>query len=124
MQLPNPKWFIPAVIVITLLFGAIVCYAEDLWKITAYCACSKCCGKTDGIMASGKKVYPGAIACNWLPFGTKVKIEGIGIFTVEDRGAKSLFGTKTNHIKHIDIYMPTHREALKFGVRWLKVEVK
>jgi 3D (Asp-Asp-Asp) domain-containing protein len=97
--------------------------AGEVWKITSYCACQKCCGKTDAITASGKKAQYGMVACNWLPFGTKVKVEGLGVFTVQDRGAKSQFGSKTNHIKHIDVYLPTHKQALQFGVKWLEVEV-
>ncbi len=97
--------------------------AEELWLISAYDACMKCCGKTDGITASGKHVEYGYIACNWLKFGTKVHIKGLGIFTVQDRGAKSLFGSKTNHIKHIDVYLPTHQQARQFGVKYLKVTI-
>lgn len=99
-------------------------YANEIYKITAYCACEKCCGpRAQGLTASGKKVKSGMIALNWLPFGTKVNIKGLGIYTVEDRGAKSLFGTKKNPIKHIDIYMTNHQAALNFGVKWLEVEV-
>ena len=93
------------------------------WKLTAYCSCKKCCGKTDGITASGKPATRGFVACNWLPFGTIVDISGYGKYKVMDRGAKSQFGSKTNHIKHLDIWMPTHREALNFGVRYAQVEV-
>lgn len=97
--------------------------AAEIFKLTAYDACIKCCGKTDGITASGKIAKPHhTIACNWLPFGTKVKIMG-EIYTVQDRGAKSLFGSKKNHIKHIDIFMPTHKEARNFGVRYEPVEI-
>jgi len=97
-------------------------YAE-LWKITAYCACQKCCGKfSDGYFSSGRAVYYGGVACNWLNFGTKLRI-GDKIYTIEDRGAKSLFGDKSNHIKHIDIYMPKHDDALKFGVQYLEVKI-
>jgi len=41
-----------------------------------------------------------------------------------DRGAKSLFGDKTHHIKHLDIYLPTHKQAKAFGVKYLEVEVE
>ncbi len=101
---------------------------EAPWKITAYCSCSKCCGKSDGIMASRKKVYRGAVALNWLPFGTKVKI-GNETYTVEDRGAESHFGTyyhrrgPKKQIKHIDIWIPSHSEARKFGVKYLPVTI-
>jgi 3D (Asp-Asp-Asp) domain-containing protein len=113
-------------ILLALIFALIFhtnAFAADLWKITAYCSCVKCCGKSDGITASGKKVRFGYVACNWLPFGTKVSISSLGDFTVQDRGARSLFGSKSNHIKHLDIYFPTHKEALKFGVKYLEVTI-
>jgi 3D (Asp-Asp-Asp) domain-containing protein len=122
-----PLWIIPAVIAMLLIIFVVMalaqCPAPAEWKITAYCACSHCCGKSDGITASGKKAQYGYVACNWLPFGTKVMIVGLGEFTVMDRGAKSLFGSKKNHIKHLDVYMPTHKQAKIFGVRYAKVEV-
>jgi len=113
--------YISILLCVLLLCGA--SYPEK-WKITAYCACKKCCGpKAKGITASNKKIKIGMVACNWLKFGTKVNIKGIGIFTVEDHGAKSLFGDKNNHIKHLDIYVPKHVNAEKFGVKWKEVEI-
>ena len=109
------------IIVFCLMVGK--AQAEETWKITSYCACVKCCGKTDAITASGKHAQYGMVACNWLPFGTKVKIEGLGVFTVQDRGAKSLFGSKNNHIKHLDVYLPTHKQAQHFGVKYLNVTI-
>ena len=98
--------------------------AETLWKITAYCSCKICCGEhAKGITASGKRVEVGMVALNWLPFGTKIKIEGMGIYAVEDRGAKSLFGSKQNKIKHIDVYFKSHQEAKRFGVKYLEVTI-
>lgn len=105
------------------------------FKATAYCSCPKCCGKSDGITASGKRAHNGTIACNWLPFGTKLIIAPRGcnsqemafkhypIGTVLDRGAKSQFGSKHNHIKHIDLWMSNHAEALKYGVHQVNVWV-
>lgn len=107
------------------------CMAQELWKITFYDACTKCCGKTDGITASGKKVRVNrTVACNWLPFGTRLLIDG-RTYVVEDRGARSHFGdvySKRNpnpkkRIKHIDIYVSSHKEARKLGVRYLPVEI-
>lgn len=110
-------------VVMILFIGGVEAHAEQ-WKITAYCACTKCCGPSaKGITASGKEVRSGMVACNWLPFGTKVAITGMGAYLVEDRGARSLFGSKKNHIKHLDIYMPDHKEALKFGVRYTEVTI-
>jgi 3D (Asp-Asp-Asp) domain-containing protein len=101
-----------------ILFISSFAQAEvsDGWTITHYCSCKKCCGKTDGITASGKSAKDGTVALNWLPFGTKVIIDG-KTYTVQDRGAKSLFGDKTNKIKHIDIWCKTHKEAVKKGIR-------
>jgi 3D (Asp-Asp-Asp) domain-containing protein len=91
------------------------------WVCTFYCNCKVCTNKTPadkgyGITASGKPAKDGTIALNWLPFGTKVIIDG-KTYTVQDRGAKSLFGDKTNKIKHIDIWCKTHKEAVKKGIR-------
>ena len=85
------------------------------YKITYYCACMKCCGKTNGITASGKKVEAGVTvaAPKEFPFGTKLLING-HIYTVQDRG-----GAIKN--KRIDIYCETHEEALKNGVDYYDV---
>lgn len=87
------------------------------YKITAYCACMKCCGKTNGITASGKKAQPNhtIAAPSNFPMGTKLKINGT-VYTVEDRGG----AIKGNRI---DIYVNSHAEALKWGVKYLNVEV-
>jgi len=93
----------------------------ETWEATAYCACVKCCGKTDGITASGKKATPGkTVAVNWLPFGTRLVIDGKE-YTVQDRGAVSHFGSKTNPKKRVDIYFASHQEAREFGRRNVNV---
>lgn len=80
------------------------------FKLTAYCPCSKCCGKSDGITASGTKATQGrTVACNSLPIGTKIRINGHD-YIVEDRGTS-----------HIDIFFSSHSEALNFGVRYAEV---
>lgn len=60
------------------------------------------------IMASGKKVYKGAIANNCLPFGTKVKVNG-KIKVVEDRM------NSRYDCNHFDIFMDSYDEAIQFG---------
>ena len=113
-------------IVICLLFMVSFAFAEEadeLWKITYYCSCTKCCGRwADGYFASGKSVYLDGIACNWLPFGTRLQVAD-NIYIVEDRGAKSIFGTKERPIKAIDIWLPSHQEALNRGVEWKHVKI-
>lgn len=75
---------------------------------TAYTASIRECGKDDAITASGTHATEGrTIACDFLKFGTKVKIDGI-IYYVEDR-----FGG--NYQNKIDIYMNDVNKAWKFG---------
>ena len=113
-------WFI----VLMILCGFSYTDNPSKWEITAYCICKKCCGlHANGITASGKQIEFGMAACNWLPFGTKVKIKGFGTFVIEDRGSRSLFGDRNNHIKHLDIYLPSHSDAVIFGTKWREVEI-
>lgn len=58
------------------------------YKITGYDVCVRCCGKTDGVTASGTQATVGrtCAASADLPFGTRIWIEGIGERVVEDRG--------------------------------------
>jgi 3D (Asp-Asp-Asp) domain-containing protein len=60
------------------------------YYITGYDTCSSCCGKSDGITASGAYATVGrTVAMKGLPFGTVIYIEGIGYRVVEDRGVGS-----------------------------------
>ena len=88
-----------------------------IYKITAYCPCAKCCGKSNGITASGTKATAGrtVAASSKFAMGTKLNING-HIYTVEDRGG-AINGNK------IDIFVNTHAEALAWGVRYLPVSV-
>ncbi len=88
-----------------------------VYKITAYCPCSKCCGKATGRTASGTKATAGrtVAASSKFSFGTKLNIGG-HVYTVEDRGG-AINGNK------IDIFVNTHAEALQWGVRYLNVSV-
>ena len=54
------------------------------------------------ITATGKTLGDGMIANNFLEFGTKVYIEGLGLKTVEDRGSKKYF----NAIDKVDVFVP------------------
>ena len=88
-----------------------------IFKVTAYCACMKCCGKTNGITASGTHATAGrTIATSTqFSFGTKLSINGV-TYTVEDRGG-AIQGDR------IDVYFDTHEQALKWGVKYLPVKV-
>ena len=83
------------------------------FKITGYCPCSSCCGKSNGITASGKRATAGrtiAADTSKLPMGTKVVING-HTYTVEDVGG----GVRGNHI---DMFFSSHSAALQWGVRY------
>jgi len=95
-------------------------------EVTAYCACKKCCGpNAQGITASGKTVDYNAgkfIAADTtvLPFGTRVSIPGYHNgepVEVIDRGG-AIKGHK------LDVYFPTHEEALQWGRQMILVQVE
>lgn len=89
------------------------------FKLTAYCACEKCCGKSDGITATGTKATANrtiAVDKTIIPYGTVVIING-NEYVAEDTG-----GAVTGNI--IDIFFDDHEEALNFGVQYADVYVK
>ena len=96
-----------------------------LMEVTAYCACTKCCGpRARGITASGKRVsYNGgrfvAADTKLLKFNTKLLVPGYADgqpVEVIDRGG-AIKGAK------LDVYFDSHQEARKWGRQWLVVTV-
>lgn len=88
------------------------------YKLTAYCPCAKCCGKSDGITATGVKATSNrtvAVDPNVIPLGSKIIIDGT-CYTAEDVG-----GAVKGNV--IDIFFDTHEEALQFGVQYKNVKV-
>ena len=90
---------------------------------TAYCPCKKCCGKSDGITATGVKAKENRTVAadpNILPYGTEI-LCGMGEFVVEDCGG----AIKGNRV---DFFFDSHEEALKFGRQeftiWVKEDTK
>jgi 3D (Asp-Asp-Asp) domain-containing protein len=89
---------------------------QVMMQVTAYCPCTKCCGsKAQGITASGKDVSynEGRVvaADRSVPFGTRLIIPGYHAgqaVEVIDRGG-AIKGNK------LDVYFPTHQEALEWG---------
>jgi len=113
---------------------------EQELLVTGYCNCGKCCGwrkkwfffgqpvynygkmkgmpKKVGVTASGTVAARGTIAADpaVYSFGTKMQIPGYGSGTVQDIGG-SIKGA------HIDIWFPSHDEAVVWGARRIKVKV-
>ncbi len=93
-------------------------------RVTAYCACRRCCGKfADGITASGHKIRRGdtfAAADKRYSFGTEMVVAGYNKgkpIKVLDRGG-AIRGNK------LDLFFPTHKKARKWGVKYIDVKVR
>ena len=95
--------------------------------VTHYDCCIQCCGKDDGITASGRKATPGvtvAVDPNMIPLGSDVLVDygdgEIHYYRADDTGG----AVKGNHI---DLCVGSHEEALQMGRRtatvyWVAVE--
>ena len=85
--------------------------------VTHYDCCVLCCGKTDGITASGVKATPGvtvAVDTSIIPLGSDVLVDyGDGVinyYRADDTGS-SIKGNK------LDLCVSSHQEAINMGVR-------
>lgn len=95
--------------------------------VTHYDVCPKCCGKVDGITASGARAEPYttvAVDTSVIPLGAEVLVDyGDGElhqYRAEDTGA-AIRGSR------IDLCVSSHAEALRLGVKtatvyWMEVE--
>ncbi len=87
--------------------------------ITAYSSTADQTDETPFIAASGKHVYDGIIAANFLPFGTKVKIPalfGDKIFTVDDH-------MNRRFPNRVDVWFATRSAAMKFGIQTAEIVI-
>ena len=93
-------------------------YIEVTATLTAYCPCMKCCGKSDGITASGTQATAGrtvAVDTRLIPYGTEISIDG-KTYIAEDCGGKVKGYT-------IDVFFDSHEEALNFGRQTKTVKI-
>lgn len=92
-------------------------------RYSHYCACATCNGNSRGITSSGKKIRNGMdnpyyVACNWLPLGTVINVDGTN-YTVVDRGGSGL-----SRQGRIDIFTPGgHSECYRLGVGSCSIEI-
>lgn len=97
-----------------------------LFTCTAYCSCRICCGSyspevrggvahtaTGTVPEEGRTI---AVDPSVIPYGTKVYIDGMGVYTAEDCGG----AIKGNHL---DIYFGSHEGAKMFGTQRLYVTI-
>lgn len=90
------------------------------FKITAYCSCSKCCGKNaaHGLTRTGTRPEAGrtiSVDPKVIPLGSKVTINGHD-YIAEDTGSAI-------HGNIIDMYFDTHQEAKQFGVQHAEIYI-
>jgi 3D (Asp-Asp-Asp) domain-containing protein len=94
--------------------------------VTGYCPCEKCCGRLatgststgrDASKHSGVAADPKAI-----PYGSVVKLPGVGLREVDDTGGAMRRSWK-NGIYHLDLRFKSHDEALRWGKKWMVVEI-
>lgn len=70
-----------------------------------------------GVTASGARTIPGTLACGpGYTFGTRFYVPGVGWYMCKDRG-------RLITDNHIDLWMPTRAEAMKWGRQTLMVIV-
>lgn len=83
------------------------------FRLSFYCTCEKCCGAyATGLTKSGTTVTEGrtiAVDPKVIPLGSRVYIDGYGVFIAEDVGS----AIKKNKI---DIAVGNHEQALKLGI--------
>jgi len=113
-----------------------------LMETTAYCACKECCKwkrkygcflfppvyasgpnegrrKKVGITADGTEAEMGTIAADtrFYPYGTIMHVPGYGWGEVHD------IGTAVKGRNRIDLFFTSHKKAMEWGRRNLKVEI-
>jgi 3D (Asp-Asp-Asp) domain-containing protein len=92
---------------------------HPLVAMTAYTSRPEETDDTPFITADGSHVRDGIVACNFLPFGTKVRVPalfGDKVFEVHDRMNKR-FSYK------MDFWMEGYHEAIQFGIRRADIEI-
>lgn len=85
---------------------------------TAYCKCARCCGKSNGITATGLQARRGVIAVDprVIKLGTRIYVEGYGTAVAADTGG----AIKGNRI---DVCFNTHKEAINWGRKKVKIMI-
>jgi 3D (Asp-Asp-Asp) domain-containing protein len=92
---------------------------------TAYCPCAKCCGRgSPGITKTGRNAWTPGVAVDprIIPLGSHLDIPG---YNRKTNGAWVLCDDVGGKIKkdRIDVRFDSHREALRWGVKRIKIRV-
>lgn len=87
------------------------------YKLTFYCPCELCNGVAGAKTASGTTPTEGrtiAVDSSIIPLGSRVYIEGYGVFIAEDTGG----AIKDNKI---DVFVSSHDRAYELGVQYANI---
>ena len=90
-----------------------------IFKISHYCPCVICCGKTDGITSSGTDATANrtiAVDTDIIALGSTIVIQGKP-YIAEDVGGGI-------NVKEIDIFVDSHEHAKELGVIYKEVFIK
>lgn len=100
-------------------------YCDDVFlgefTATAYCACVRCCGKDDGITATGTQATEGrtiAVDPDIIPYGTQVLLiwpDGTQHTYISEDCGGGITGNR------LDVYFDSHEAARQFGVQSVMV---
>lgn len=97
----------------------------DYLKVTAYCACAKCCGKWSAYRRTAwgmrpTAMYTVAADTSIYPFGSVLSLPGLGSVMVQDTGS-AVRGY------HVDVYHGhgpgAHERAVQFGMKFMAAKV-
>jgi len=141
------------ILALLLLLLPLAAETEVVWAyVTAYCPCRKCCGRhANGKTATGKRIIrPRRMEDHWgiaadfraLPEGTRIIVPGYKpsryfpadhAWLVDDTGGdmKTAWRWPWTHptqprrerFIHIDVRFIHHRNAVKWGEKWLRVTI-
>lgn len=87
------------------------------YKLTFYCPCATCNGVAGAKTASGTTPTEGrtiAVDSSIIPLGSRVYIDGYGVFIAEDTGG----AIKNNKI---DVFLSSHSRCYDLGVKYANV---
>lgn len=91
-----------------------------VFRVTAYCPCEKCCGvHSNGKTATGKNAFSKGVAVdkNVIKIGSRLDIPGYGSWIEADDVGGAIRGGR------LDVRFSSHEDALKWGVKKLRVRV-
>lgn len=87
------------------------------YRLSFYCDCAVCNGRSDAKTASGTTMAEGrtiAVDSRVIPLGSRVYIDGYGVFIAEDTGS-AIKGSR------IDVCVSDHSRAYDLGIKYADV---